>query len=375
MTAAEYKVLFEGKAATKEQLARFESVTVIQEADKPWQGRLELSVCLDDQGNWSGDDEPFMQVLKRVRVEVKAGEGSFVPLIDGPIVGFDSDRRAMPGQSTVTVVVHDDSVRLNQKAGPESFPAGKTDSEIAKLIFAKYKETQSAPIVKDVRPSGAKQPPEERRRGTHMQLLRQLARRNDFVCAVVPGPSQGVSIGIFHPTPVFSDKLPPLVLLGRQRNIEAFDVQLNSQRQSNVVASTLSFSDKKTVTRRSQVRSLELLGDEGALTSDADVGEEMLRPGTGESADLQHRVDREASRTSRVFEATGEVRGACYPGVLLPFREIEVQLGTTKASGIYAIERVTHRLGRSEYGQEFKLVSNSLSATGGGSGLIPAGLF
>ena len=374
MTTAEYKILLDGTPATREELDRFESVTVIQEADRPWQGRLELSVCLDDQGNWSGDDEPFMQVLERVRVEVKAGEGSFVPLIDGPIVGFDSDRRAVPGQSTVTVVVHDDSVLLNRIAEPESFAPGKKDSDIATQIFGLYSEIATKKVESTPDPP-AKPPSEQRRRNTHLQMLRTLARRNDLACAVVPGTSARASIGIFHSTPVFSEEPPELVLLGAQRNIEAFDVQLNAQRHSNVVASTLSFSDKKSVTRRSKVRSLQLIGDEAPLTSDADVGEQLVPPGSGEDVDLQHRVDREARRTSRVFEATGTVRGGCYAGVLVPFHPVKVKLGTTAASGTYLIQRVTHRLGRSEHQQEFMLVSDSLSGTGGGSGLIPAGLF
>ena len=55
MSAAEYKILFDGTAASADELARFESITVEHEAERPSQARLELSVCLDDQGNWSGD--------------------------------------------------------------------------------------------------------------------------------------------------------------------------------------------------------------------------------------------------------------------------------------------------------------------------------
>ncbi len=121
MSAAEYKILFDGTGRQRRELDRFESITVDHEADRPSQGRLELSICLDDQGNWSGDAEPYMQVLERVRVELKVGEGGFVPLIDGPIVGFDSERRAAPGQSTVTVVVHDDSVLMHRNGRAESY--------------------------------------------------------------------------------------------------------------------------------------------------------------------------------------------------------------------------------------------------------------
>lgn len=362
MTGAEYKLLFDGTAATKEQLERFETVTVDQDADRPWQARLEVSVCLDDQGNWVDDDEPFMQILHRVRVELKLGEGDFQPLIDGPIVGFDSDRRSAPGQSVVTVIVHDDSALLNRDATVVSYPAGLTDSDIASRIFGDYPEIASTE-VEDTPAPPASQQPEMRRRGTDMQFLRRLARRNNFACGVAPGAQPSSSIGIFHTRPVFSDEPPPLVLLGRDRNIETFDVRLNAHGQSNVVASTLSFSDKSTVTRSSQVRDLGI------------AGQEQLPPGSGETVDLQHRVDSEAERSSRAFEATGSVRQGCYSGILTPFHPVTVQLGTTHTSGTYTIEKVTHRLGRSEYTQDFTVVTDELSESAAGSSLIPAGLF
>jgi phage protein D len=362
VTGAEYKLLFDGTSATKEQLERFETITVEQFSDKPWQARLEVAVCLDDQGNWSGDDEPFMQVLHRVRVEVKLGDGTFQPLIDGPVVGFDSDRRSAPGQSLVTVVVNDDSVLLNRDATPSTYPAGSKDSDIARRIFGDYREIAEQKVT-DTPDSPDKLPPEPKKRSTDMQLLRKLARRNNYVCGVVPGARPTSSVGVFAKTPVFDDKPPELVLLGRDRNIEAFDVKLNARDQRNVVASTLSFSNKQVVTRSSQVR------DKGI------AGEDRLRPGSGETVDLQNAVDSEAQKSTRAFEATGTVRQGCYSGVLLPFHPVVVKLGTTTSSGTYAIDSVTHKLGRSEYTQSFTLTAEELSESAAGPSLIPAGLF
>jgi hypothetical protein len=263
---------------------------------------------------------------------------------------------------------------MHRAAGAESYPPGEKDSDIAARIFGEYPEIGSTEI--EVTPDAPDPlPPELRRRGTHMQLLRRLARRNDLVCAVLPGATAGASVGVFASTPVFTEEPPPLVLLGTGRNIENFDVELNAEQQSNVVASTLSFSDKSVVTRQSQVRNLELIGQAAPLESDDQVGEQLLRPGVGEGMDLQHRVDREARRTSRVFKATGSVRQACYTGVLKPFHPVQVQLGTTPTSGTYVIERVVHRLGRSDYRQDFTLVTDSLSDTAAGPDLVPAGLF
>ena len=163
--------------------------------------------------------------------------------------------------------------------------------------------------------------------------------------------------------PVFTDEPPALALLGRDRNIETFDVRMDAQAQNNVVASTLSFSNKETVTRSSQVRDLGL------------AGEELLRPGSGEG------VESAASRRSRGPPQQPGLRGhrlrapGLLRGVLAPFHPVTVKLGTTATSGSYVIQRVVHRLGRSEYTQEFTLVADALSETAAGSDLVPAGLF
>jgi len=111
------------------------------------------------------------------------------------------------------------------------------------------------------------------------------------------------------------------------------------------------------------------------LEGDEAVGTERLRPGSGEGVDLQHRVDREARRRSRAFTATGSVRLGCYAGVLRPLSRVTVKLGTTPSSGSYLIQRAVHRLTRSDYTQEFTLVTDAVSETAAGSGLIPPGLF
>lgn len=375
MKPAEYKVFLDGAAADRKQLDRFEAITVEQEAERPWQARLEVPVCLDDQGNWSGDDEDFMQAFGRIRVELKVGDGEFEPLIDGPVVGFDSNRSSSPGQSMVTIIVHDDGALLHRTAEVEPYPPGLTDSAIARRIFAAFPDVIASTEIEDTPDAPGPLPPEMIRRGTHMELLRQLARRNDLAAAVVPGPRPGASIGVFHSLPVFPEEPPPLVLLGTDRNIETFDVRLNAQQQANVVASTLSFSDKRIVTRRSRLRNFELVGEAPVFESDDEVGTELLRPGIGEGMDLQHRVDREARRRSRAFEATGSVRQSCYAGILKPFHPVTVKLGTTSSSGTYVIHRVVHRLTRSDYTQEFTLVTDALSETAAGSGLIPPGVF
>jgi hypothetical protein len=373
MAQVEFKVFFDGSAADRERLDRIESIEVEQEVDKAWEASLLIPVCLDEQGNWSGDDERFMEAFSRIRVEVNPGGNGFVPLIDGPIVGYDSNRSSEPGQSHIKLLVHDDGVHLNRQADVEALEG--TDAEIARRVFGEYRDVISSSRVDDTPAASGRDGNRAVRRGTHMQLLRQLARRNDMHACVLPGSSPGASVGCFLPTPFEGGELPELVLLGRDRNIDTFNLQFNAQRPSTVRAASLSLEDKTVVERRSRYRNVELVGEAPPFESDDEVGSELLEPGAGDGADVQQRVDAETRRRSRAFDATGKLRGTCYAGVLEPYRRVVVRMGGTRGSASYVVQRVKHSLDRSHYLQDFGLESDSQSEAGGAGSLIPGGIF
>jgi hypothetical protein len=374
VNATEFRAFFDGAPASKDDLDRFETITVEQEVDRSWRARFELPICVGEGGTWSGEDAEFMEAFRSVRLEIKVGRGSFEPLIDGPVAAIDTQRSSSPGRSSATMIVADDGVLLNQEGDHEVYPPGLSDSDIASRIFAEYSGKITSTMIESTPADSDVLPQEVVRNGTHMQLLRRLARRNDLHVAVLPGADPGSSIGVFHSLNLFDEELPELILLGADRNIDSFNGKFDGQQHTNFKASTLSFNDKAVVTRQSRLANLDLLGDKPAFESDNEVGMERLRPASGEDRDLQHRVDREARRRSRAYEATGSVRSGSYSGVLRPFYSITARLGATEESGSFLVKRVTHRLTRSEYTQEFALVTDARSATGGANA-GPGGLF
>src|SRR5438094_769368 len=135
MPATSFRVFYGTTLATQDQLDKIESVTVEQQIDMAWEGRLTLPICTDANGAWSGDDEAFMHSFSRIRVEVKVGSGSYAALIDGPVVGYDSQRSSEPSQSQITILVHDDSVYLNRAESIDVIE-DRSDAEIARQLFA-----------------------------------------------------------------------------------------------------------------------------------------------------------------------------------------------------------------------------------------------
>lgn len=369
MGAVEYKVFFDGTAATQEQLDKIDELTVDQAVDRAWEAKIKIPVCVNSDGRWEGEDEAWMRAYSRVRVEVNAGDGQFVPLIEGPVVGFDSERSPQPGRSVVTVVVHDDSALLNRRAEVR-VSEGQLDSDLASQIFT------AAGFRPDVEATPAQPDPvtaASAQRGTPMQYLRDLAARNqDWHAYVLPGQRSGQpSTGCFKRYPEDVDGLPEMVLLGAGRNINSFNVNNRAQNPCTVRASSLSITDKRVVTATSSYRDATLMGDQPPDADNPEQGECMLQPGQSDRVELTSATRGAAAASGFSLEATGAVVPFCYPAALSPYRWVLVRISDSRFSTKYLVTQVTHRLTRSVYTQTFQAKGNGVTVAAGGSAGAP----
>lgn len=369
MPSIEYRLFFNNSPASQEQLDLVEEITVQQDVDMAWEAKLEIPVCTDDSGKWAQEDNAILADFARVRVEVKIGKDAFVPLIDGPIVGFDSNMSSEPGTSKVTVRVHDDSVLLNREESVEVFK-GKTSDQIAKQVF------RSIPEIADVKtdsvpPQQTNLQPVEVQRGTVMSILRALARRHDMHAYVLPGAKPGKSVGLFKKFPTEGDGLPDLVLLGGDRNISRFDVSNKATAPGKTVGYVVSITDKKRVKKTSSFKKLDLLGKEQGFKEEKRAGTYLLPPDLVDAVDLDTAVQARTGAASYQFEARGSLLTECYGKPLSPYRIVTATGVNGRLSGDYVIVGVTHTLNRWTYKQDFKLLRNARSSgSSGGGGLL-----
>lgn len=355
-----FRMYLDNEPATAEFLNRIDEITVEQTEDEAWQARIQIPLCVNDHGEWSGEDEDFMESFSRIRIEIRIRDHPFVPLIDGPVVGNDSDMSSEPGNSALTLMVHDDSVFLNRRASTENF-GNISDSEIVARIFQEVPQIATTDI--DDTPPPQEHPAEDAvLRGTRIQILYALAQRQGKQVYVLPGENPGESQGCFKAPPTATDGLEPLVLLGANRNTDHFAVQNDAQSPARVTASRLNFSDKEVQTETSSFQDLEVLGEEQAFTDESETTEEQLSPYHSHTVDLAQAVFAESQAASYALRGSGRVKGPCYPDVLRPYRAVSVMGANGRLSGPYVITQVTHRLTRSEYTQEFQVKRNARSA-------------
>jgi hypothetical protein len=368
----EFKVFYDGTAATQEQLDEIEEIVVEQEVGRVWEARIKVPVCVSDTGTWEGEEDPNRVEFKRVRVEARIGDGDFIPLIDGRVVGQDSQRSQAPGSSFITLLVHDDSALLHREAESVSF-AGQSDSDIATTIF----ESAALGGKVDVEATPAQPDPSAvlNQHGTKMQMLRSLAARyQNYHAYVLPGEKAGASIGCFKKLPNVPDEnIPPLYMFGEKRNLAEFNVRQSSHSASEITGASISFSDKSVATVNSSYRDATLLGDEVATNAPAgDVKKRRLPPGHNELTDIEGAAAGEADASGYTLRADGSVLPLRYTGILLPYKVVPVRLSDSRYSGNYLIFKVTHTLGRSEYTQSFNMRGNAVSPAKSAGPSVPA---
>ena len=365
MNDFEYRLYFDNNSAKQEQIDLVEGISVEQTMNMAWEGVLKIPFHVDETGNWVEEKEKFVKSFSRVRIEINIGDSSFVPLIDGPVISIQNNMNSDPGESYLSVIVNDDSVYLNRKEEVNLFE-DMTDNEIAEQLFAGSGQITSTNI--DVTPaSSSSLSPVIVQRETAIHLIRFLAKRNGFNAYVLPGDNPGQSIGVFKSLPTVPGDFPAFVLLGENRNIKNFQITDDAQKPSLFTVSSVSIKDKSTSSAETNFGEINLLGDSVSSGNELNTSNIFVSPFNKEFLSPDTFVKANSEKSSYSIRATGETLEGLYNKALQPYKIITVRLGNSKYSGDYLIEKVNHKLNRSDYTQSFTLLRNAVSSDAGTS--------
>lgn len=370
MAKAEYRVYFDNAPASAEQLAQFTEIRIDQGIDIATEAELDLPVGTDVAGLWPGIEEDFAQPFTRVRIEVKVADADFMPLIDGPIVGNRYEMKSAPNQSTMTLVVQDDSVQLNRDEKVALFEDMATQDIVSSLFL----DAGLTADVDDAPDAGAALQRVVVQRGTSMQLLRELARRHGMFAYVKPGEAPGLSVGMFKRPQFDAADLPEILLVGDKRNVARFSAEFDALRPIKARAGSVSLADRSVLTSSTDAANTMPLGDVPAhdLTQPAVM---LLTRTREEQADLDAATAATVELSSWAYAANGELDADSYEGVMQPYQLVRVRGIGGYLSGDYLIGRVKHVLTDSAYRQQFSLHRNARSAGGAGGGGLLSGVF
>ncbi|WP_155844878.1 hypothetical protein [Arenimonas oryziterrae] len=366
---AALRIYFNDTPASAEQLDLFREIRVDQAIGVAAEAELEIDLSIDDQGRWTVIEDEFAQPFRRIRVEVKIGEGEFTALIDGPIVAQRFELGAGPGESGLTLVVHDDSVLLNQTEEVALFE----DKPVAEIVESLIGDDLDAE-VDSVPDAGASHKRYVVQRGTAMQLLRDLARRNGMFVYVRPGETPGRSTCVFSRPSLVPGETSGLLLIGEERNIHKFSVQLDALQPLAARAGSVRISDKTLLTSEASTPATAALGSQSLHQVMSPTAVSLLARTREEQNDLDAATAGAVDLSGFAYTATAELDANDYDQVLSPHQVIRVAGPGGFLGGDYLISRVHHVINDGSYVQSLTLKRNARSAGYSGSSL-PGGVF
>lgn len=371
MALANLRMYLDGTPATEEQLDMFREIRVDQSIGMACEAELDIDLSLDDEGLWSMIEDEFAQAFSRIRIEVRMCEGEYKALIDGPIVSQRFELAAGPGDSGLTLVVHDDSVLLNQIENVALFEDQSPD-QIAQTLITDGGLTAE---VESVPSAGSAYTRYVVQRGTAMQLLRDLARKHGMFAYVKPGETPGQSIGVFARPSMVRGEASELLLVGEDRNIHKFSVQLDALLPMTARAGDVRLSDSSVLSSEASTSSLDPLGTDATHSVLAPQAVSLLTNSREEQNDLDAATAAAVDFSAFAYTANTEIDANDYDTVLSPYQVISVAGPGGYLGGDYLISRVQHVINDSGYKQNLTLKRNARSAGSGGSSGLPGGIF
>lgn len=360
MPVSEFRVFINDEGADEDTVARFTAVQVDQAIGMAAEAELRMEMSADAGGNWTDLEGDLAQPMQRVRVEVRVGNGDFVPLIDGPVVMHRFDFSSTPDRSTMTLIAQDDSVLLNQDEAVELFEDTSPDAIATTLMESAGLEVEA----ESVPDAGSSLTRYTVRRGTAMFLLKELARRHGMFVYVRPGEQPGKSVGVFSRPKLTAGDLPELLVMGATRNVNQITLEFDALRPMTAGASVVRVSDKAVLTSEATAPDLTPLADTPVhdLLTPARI---LLARTREEETDLDAATQAAVNTSSWAYTARGEVVADIYAGVLRPHEVVRLAGVGASFAGDYLISRVTHVLNSEKYLQRFTLLRNARTNGGG----------
>lgn len=361
MSAVTYSLAVDGQPLPAVALAHLRKVEL--EEHIALADLLRLSFTLEPKSNGSGwevlDDDLFPRLAK-LRMTVRVGSGPTIPLVEAYVVEVVVEVANDPAANLLSVVAFDATALMSLEEKVRAWP-GVADSDIATSIFGEYSLT---PDVEATQPTRSEQDLTVIQRGTDIQFLRTLARRNGYECYVELDPNSGSPVGHFHPPRLDSDPQGVIsVGMGAASSITSLKIRHDMLRPTTASAAGVDVDSLEEQTTEVSAVAAPALGSRSTL---GDQPRKLVLGQTGLALtdELQTFAQAVTDRSALAIRAEGELNAQSYGGIVRAKRPILVRGVGQELSGLYYVERVRHSFEGSDYRQSFTLCRNALGLAG-----------
>jgi phage protein D len=400
MAQASYQIAFDGKATDDDFYSDVISLTIEENTETAGVIQLRLMLTLQDDGSWNYLDDPRLTLFKKVQVMVGfSGGGGLAAAVgsliggggsgDGLVVVFEGYITSVvmavgsaPPDSYLDILALDTSVLMSLEEKVVAWP-NLADSDIVTQILGGYHVT---PQVDATAPTHHDNDTTIVQRGTDLQFVRMLARKNGMEFYFQSDPNNGAT-AYFQAPQLGATPQPDLAIqFGDQSNLFRFQVRLNGQRPLHVKVQQVDVKSQSINLAQAGNTQLAEIGKDdlnaligstlNSLVTPRDAAAQMLVAGipTSNLTELQAIAQAVRDESAWMITAEGEVDTDTYQAVLRPHRLVLVKGVGACYSGKYYVTRVIHELqSDGQYSQKFEARRNARGVDGsesfGGTGV------
>jgi phage protein D len=365
--AVTYTLSIDDIPASQELLQAIQQIEVEDHANMADMLRLQVVIGVKDGcAGWSFVDDNVFGRLANIKIAVAVGSGQAETLINAYVIETNATFANQPGSSILNVVAMDPTVLMNLEQKVKPWP-NMADSDVANEIFSspKHNAPKFTPIVDATRWRRQENDHTLIQRGTDIQFLQQLARRNGFEVYVETNRSTGIVEGHFHAPRL--DLPPQGVLSVNMRdatNVNSFNARFDMLRPSTAQATNLDVESRENQQAQANNSKLPTLGRETTLAGQQRRRVLLAQTGLARTGEQQPFAQAVADESALAITAEGELNTVAYGGLMRAKRPILVRGAGLQFSGTYYVERVHHILTPDSYKQNFTLRRNALRLSG-----------
>ncbi|MBN9508173.1 MAG: hypothetical protein J0I21_03545 [Alphaproteobacteria bacterium] len=395
--SSSYQLLLNGQSADADLYTLIASVEVEESMDLPGAVQIQLPISRDDDGELTFVADAQFAPFASIAVVATAGGsgvggaldgaagavadvfgGGAAPsatqcIFDGYLLSQKIHLETGTTNATLTVWGQDASWLMNATERVKEW-VDVTDADVATAIFADYDIMPAEENTDDDSAVHTEDGHSLMQRGSDIQFLRMLARRNGKVCRIACADQPGVRTGYFAKPSLDGDPVVTLALNDLTNwSVRALDIEWDATRPSAVVARQALFSDSDEdgATGDADDSGLDALGDRALADFTGQAVTVLLTAPVDDAGELSQRARAVLRDTNWFVRCEGEA-DVDRLGVVLRAGMIVALSGIGAVhSGNYLIWNVRHRITPEAHSMKFVLLRNAVGAApaGGAGGL------
>lgn len=360
--ASTFQLLLNGTAADDDLQNALSSVDVEENADLPGAIQLNLAISRSATADLTFVNDAGLQPFANIAIIATPEDKPDECIFDGYVLSHKLHLETGITNSSLQIWGQDASWLMNLEEKTREW-VDVTDASVANTIFNEYGFTPASNNTEDDSPSHTEDGHSLMQRGSDIQFLRNLARRNGKLCRVACTTTPGQRTGYFASPKLDNDSVLTLTLNDPEAwTVRALDFDWDVTRPSAVKASQSLLSDNNEDGVSGDTNDSELpLLDARSLADFA--GKPMtvlLTAPVDDAGELQFRAKSLLRESGWFVRCEGEADVSRLNAVLRVGTVVQIEGVGSLNSGKYYVWSVRHTITADSHKMKFTLVRNAV---------------